>query len=134
METAKTVDQAAAKETFEEALARLKRDNPGVELWEGSTKFGDRWIYRAPTKFEVKTYRKLQRIEKDKGPDGDSDVAFEMLVVGGTNADAGPGCVLWPAKRELQQLLLRRALLAQTMAGEICEVAGLDADVTRKKL
>jgi hypothetical protein len=131
MESTGTVE---TKETYEDALVRIKRENPGTEVWEGKTKLGDRWIYRAPTKFETKTYRRLLRVERDKGAEGDLDVAYEMLVLGGTDPKSPPGCVLYPVKVDLIALLHRRSMLAATMAGEICEVAGMVDEVERKKL
>ena len=49
-------------QTKEEVLERLKKENPGTELWLGEhPRTGDWWVYRPATPDEVRDYRKLQR-------------------------------------------------------------------------
>jgi len=120
-------------ETKEEVLERLKKENPGTELWLGEhPRTGDWWVYRPATPHEVRDYRKLQRDARDKSEDYED--AYRLLVVGGWNDDAPAGAVVYPPKRELKKLLLLRGFLAATMSAEICDVTGLVNDVVQKKL
>ncbi len=130
--------QEAPQDLFELATEKVKKQNPGTELWFGRhPKTGDRWIYRAANRHETRIYRKTSSAERAKGEDGDMDIAFESLA---------QMCVLWPPLKAepddpanptadtLGKLLARRSMLPSIIAGEICEVSGYTEDAEQKKL
>lgn len=116
-----------------DTIELVKKENPGTELWLGEhPRTGDWWIYRAATSAEVKEYRRLQRVAKEKGDDLED--SYRMLVVGGWADDGTVGCVVYPRKKELKELLARRPMLAGSISADVCDVTGLVMDALQKKL
>jgi hypothetical protein len=121
------------QEEYEKALDAVRAANPGTEIWEGSQpKTGDRYVYRAATKTQVKIFRKLTRAERDKGELADFDTPNEMLAM---------GCVLWPPMESadpdavtLPKLLVARPMISAAMADDIVEVSGAGERAAAKKL
>lgn len=123
-------DQAPAQMTPDElvaaALAGVRSANPGTEIWLGGNKItGDRWIYRASTKAEARSYRKMFREEKERGELGDTDRALVFLV---------NQCVLWPDKDALADMLAKRSMLLSVVFDGVAAVSGFTEDAIQKKL
>ena len=102
----------------EKKIAELKAKHPNLDLHVVETAHGT-FVVRAPTRAEWHAFKKASKDEMR------AKVAAENFAA---------ACGIEPSGDALQTLFESRPALAETMAGELAEIAGLDNAASHRRL
>lgn len=106
-------------ELADDLVAKIKAENPNVELHLLATPQGETVVCKAPSRAEYKRFRAMI-IDPGQRPN-----ALETLLV---------ACVVWPTRNEVHALLDRRPGLAEVFGDKLAGIAGVGEDLVEKKL
>lgn len=103
-----------------DTIEKVKAANPGADLRViANQELGIEVIVRAPNKAEFRRFRTMY------GDPAQRAIASEAFLL---------GCIAEPTAEEFRATLDRYPALAESFAGELCEIAGAIGTVTNRKL
>lgn len=113
-------------QVFEAAVDAAKKANPGTEVreYQNPTLEKVRVLFRGMTRSEARVYSKKLAEQQERGEMGDVHVAFEHAIF---------SAVLVPDKAALIDMMASYPMCPSAIAGEICELTGLDNNAKSKK-